>query len=78
MLTCRPTRVLASTSGHPANAIPWLQSASHNLDAHRSLSMHAADAPLNGPAERTAIPFRARSAVSAHRQHLSIPILLPR
>jgi hypothetical protein len=78
MLTCMSTRFLASTSAHPANATPWLESASHNLVARRSLLMHTADAPLNGPAELTTILFRAQSAASAHREQLSIPILLPR
>ena len=55
-----------------------LESAPHNLDACRSLAIHTADAPLNGPAQVTGIPFRAQSAASAHRKQLSIPILLPR
>jgi hypothetical protein len=78
MLTCVPTRVLAPTGTHPANATPWLESATHNLDACRSLLIPIADASLNGPAGLTAILFRAPSAASAHHQHLSIPILLPR
>jgi hypothetical protein len=78
MLTCVPTRLLTSTDLHPANATPWLESARHNLDACRSRPMHTAGAPLNGPAEFPAVPFRAQSAASAHRKQLSIPILLPR
>jgi hypothetical protein len=78
MLTCMPTRFLASTGAHPAHATPWLESAPHNLDACRSLATYTASAPLNGPAQVTAIPFRAKSAASAHRKQLSIPILLPR
>ncbi|MDP9050995.1 MAG: hypothetical protein M3O31_09805 [Acidobacteriota bacterium] len=78
MLTCMPTRFLASTGAHPANATPWLKSAHHNLDAWPSGLMHTTDAPLNNPAQVTAIPFHAQSAASAHREQLSIPILLPR
>ena len=78
MLTCTLTRFLASTGGHPANATLWLESPPHNLDACRSLAVTTADAPLNGSAELTAIPFRAQSAASAHPEQLSIPILLPR
>ena len=78
MLTCVPIRFLASTGGHPANATPWLESAPHPLDARRSLPIHAAGAPLNGPADITALSFHARSAASAHREQLSISILLPR
>lgn len=78
MLTCVPTRVLASTSGHPANATPWLESAPHNLDVRHSLPVHAADPPLNGLAGLPAILFRAPSDALAQHEHLSIPILLPR
>jgi hypothetical protein len=78
LLTRMPTRFLASTDVHPANATPWLQSAPHNLDVCRSLPMHSAGAPMNGPAQVAAIPFRAQSAVSAHHKQHSIPILLPR
>jgi hypothetical protein len=78
MPTCMPTRFLASTGAHPVNATPWLESAQHNLDGRRSLPMHTAGAPLNGPAQVTGIPFRAQSAALAHRKQLSIPILLPR
>jgi hypothetical protein len=78
MLTRIPTRFLASTGTHPANATPWPESAPHHLDARRSLLMHTPDAPLLGPAELTAIPFCAQSAASAHHEQLSIPILLPR
>jgi hypothetical protein len=78
MLTCVPTRVLASTSGHPANATPWLESALHNLDARRSLLVHTANASLNGPAGLPAILFRAQSDAPAQHEQLSIPILLPR
>ena len=77
MLTCMPTRLLESTGAHPANAAPWFESAPHNLDARPSLAMHTAGAPLNGPAQVTGIPFRARSVDLAPREHLSIPILLP-
>jgi hypothetical protein len=45
MLTCMPTRFLASTGTHPANATPWLESAPHDLDACRSLAMHTAVHP---------------------------------
>jgi hypothetical protein len=78
MLTCMPTRFLASTGAHPANATPWLESVPHDLDACRSLAMHTPGAPLNGPAQVTGIPFRAQLAAFAHRKQLSIPILLPR
>jgi hypothetical protein len=74
MLTCMPTRFLAPTGAHPANATPWLESAPHNLDACRSLLIHTPDAT----AELTTILFRAQSAASAHREQHSIPILLPR
>ena len=37
-----------------------------------------ADAPRIGPAKLKAIPARAQLAASAHREQLSIPILLPR
>jgi hypothetical protein len=77
MPTCTPTRFLASTRAHPANATPWLESAPHNLHACRILPMHTAGAPLNGPTRVTYFPFRAQSATSAHRKQLSIPILLP-
>jgi hypothetical protein len=78
MLTCRPTRFLESTGAHPANAIPWFESTPRNPDAYRGLPMHTADAPLNGPAQLTGIPFCAQSAASLHRKQLSIPIPLPR
>jgi hypothetical protein len=78
MSTRRPTRFLPSTGSHPANATPWLESASHDLHAGRSLPMLTAGTPLNGPAQVTVIPFRAQSAASTHRKQLSIPILLPR
>jgi hypothetical protein len=78
MSTRIPTRFLASTDVHPANATPWLESAQHNLDGRRSLPMHTAAGPLSGPAQVTSIPFRAQSAASAHHEQLSIPILLPR
>jgi hypothetical protein len=73
-----PTRSLASTGVHPANATPRLESAPHDLDACRSLAMHTAGAPLNGPAQVIGIAFRAQSAALARRKQLSIPILLPR
>jgi hypothetical protein len=78
MLTCVPTRFLASTGAHPANATPWLESASHNLDAPRCRPIHTADAPLNGTAKLAAISFRVPSAAWDQPQQLSIPILLPR
>jgi hypothetical protein len=78
MPTCMPTQFLASTGAHPACATPWLESAPHTLEACCSRPMHTAGAPLNGPAQVTAIPFRAQPAASAHRKHLSIPIPLPR
>ena len=78
MLTCITIRILAPTGSHSASAAPCLESAPHDLDACRSLAMHAAGAPLNGPAQVTGIPFRAQSAALAHRKQLSIPILLPR
>lgn len=78
MLTCMPTRFLASTDAHPANATPWLESAPHNLDACLSVAMNTAGAPPNGPAQVTAIPFCPQSAASAHHKQLSIPIRLPR
>ncbi len=78
MLTFVPTRVLAPTGAHPVNATPWLEPAPYNLDARRSLLIHPANASLNRPAGPPASPFRAQPAASAHHQHLSIPILLPR
>jgi hypothetical protein len=78
MLTCMPTRFLASTGAHPANAAPWLDSARHTLDARRNLFIHTADAPLTRPTQIIAIRFRAQSAVSTHRKQQSIPITLPR
>ena len=78
MPTSMPTRSLASPGGHPANATPWLESAPHPLDARRSLLLHTADVPLNSSTNVTTIPFRGQSAASAHREKLSIPILLPR
>jgi hypothetical protein len=78
MLTSMPTRLLPSTRAHPANAAPWLESASHNFYTRRSPLIHTEDAPLNGPVGLTTIPFRAQSAASAHSEQLSIPILLPR
>jgi hypothetical protein len=78
MLTCLPTRSLASTGGHHANASPWLERANYNLDARSTLLIHTGDASLNKPLGLTTIPFRAHSAASAYLQHLSIPILLPR
>jgi hypothetical protein len=78
MLTSMPTRFLASTGAHPAHANPWLESARHTLDAHRSMLIHTAHAPPNGLTQLTVIPFRAQSAASAHPKQLSIPILLPR
>jgi hypothetical protein len=78
MLTCMPTRFLASPGAHLADATSWLESAQHNLDVRRSLLIRTADAPLNGPTELIVIPFRAPSATSTHRKQLSIPILLPR
>jgi hypothetical protein len=78
MPTRMPTRFLASTGAHPANATPWPESAPHNLDACRCLPMHTAGASLNGPAQLTGIPFRAQPAAPTHHKQLSIPILLPR
>jgi hypothetical protein len=78
MLTSMPTRFLASTSAHAANATPWPESASHHLDARRSLLIHPEDASLIAAAELTTIPFRAQSAASAHHEQLSIPIRLAR
>ena len=77
MLTCMPTRLLASTGAHPANATPWLESARHNLDACSISPMHTAGAPLNGSAQGAAIPFPAQSAAPTYPKQLSIPILLP-
>jgi hypothetical protein len=78
MSTRMPTRFLASTGSRSANATPWLESAPHNLEACCSRPMHTAGAPLNGPAQVTAIPFRAQlTASTPHKQH-SIPITLPR
>jgi len=77
-MTCMPTRFLVSTGAHPANATPWLKSALHNLDACRSLPMHTASAPLNGPTQVPTIQFRAQAGASAHRKQHSTPIPLPR
>jgi hypothetical protein len=49
MLTSMPTRFLPSTGAHSAYATPWLESALHTLDAHRSLLIHAPDAPRTVP-----------------------------
>jgi hypothetical protein len=78
MPTYMPTRSLAPTSAHTANATPWLESAPHHRDPRRSLLIHPEDASQMKPTELIAIPFRAQSAASAHREQLSIPILLPR
>ena len=78
MPTSMPTRSVAPTNAHSANATPWLESAPHPLDAHTDLLIHPEDASLMQPTELIAIPFRAQSAASAHREQLSIPILLPR
>jgi hypothetical protein len=78
MLTCMPTRPVASTSAHPANAAPWLESAPHHLDARRCLLSHTAHAPQKGSTQVSDTPLRAHSAASAHREQLSIPILLTR
>jgi len=78
MPTCMPTRLLASTGGHPANATPWLESTPHTLDTPRSLLIHTAKAFPTGPAELTAVSLHARSAASAQPEQLSIPIRLPR
>ena len=73
-----PTRSVAPTSAHSANATPRLESAPHHRDARRSLLSHPDDASLIDTAQLTGIPFRAQSAASAHHKQLSIPILLPR
>jgi hypothetical protein len=78
MPTCMPTRLLASTGAHPANATPWLEPAPGNLDACLNLLTHTADATRISLARLNAIPSRAQSAASANREQLSIPILLPR
>jgi hypothetical protein len=73
-----PTRSVAHPGAHPANATPWLEAASDTLDACLSLLTHTADTPWSSHAKLNATPFRAHSAVSDHREQLSIPILLPR
>jgi len=52
-----PTRSLASTGVHPANATSWLESVPHDLDACRSPAMHTAGAPLNDPLSSTSSLF---------------------
>jgi hypothetical protein len=78
MMTCMPTRFLAPTGAHPANATPWLGSDPDTLDAAPGLPPRTGTAPPNGSAKLIAIPFRAQSAESTHHEQLSIPILLPR
>ncbi len=78
MLTCVPTRFLASTSAHSANATPWLEAAPHLLDALRSLLSNTAERTLEPTRRAHRHPLRAQSAASAHNKQLSIPILLPR
>jgi hypothetical protein len=78
MSTRMPSRSLPSAGFHPANAIPCLESAQHNLDGRRSLPMHTAGGPLSGPSQVTGIPFRAQPPAPTHRKQLSISILLPR
>ena len=78
MPTRVPTRFLSPTGAHPANATPWLEPAPGDLDACVRPLTRTADAPRIGPAKLNAIPARAQLAASAHREQLSIPILLPR
>jgi hypothetical protein len=78
MPTCVPTRFLSPTGAHPANATPWLEPAPSDLDACVSPLTPTADPQQIGPAKLNAIPVLAQLAASAHRQQLSIPILLPR
>jgi hypothetical protein len=78
MLTCMPTRLLASTGSHPASATPCLESAPHTLKVGCNLLLHSVSPPLDQPTQVSAIRFRAQSAASAHRKQHSIPILLPR
>jgi hypothetical protein len=78
MPTCMPTRFLALPGAYPANATPWLETAPYSLDACLSLLTGIADAPPIGHANLNAILSRAQSAASAHREQLSIPILVPR
>ena len=67
-----------SPGAHPANATPWLEPTPGDLDACVSPLTPTADVPRIGPAKLNAIPARAQLAASAHREQLSIPILLPR
>lgn len=65
MLTSMPTRYLASTDAHLANATPWLKSAPHNLDACCSLLMHTASAAErtdSGPDHPISYPGRSISS----------------
>jgi len=78
MLTCMPTRFLASTGAHPANATPWLESIPHALDVVCNLLLHSASPLPDQPTQLTTIRFRAPSAALAHPKQYSIPILLPR
>lgn len=78
MPTCVPTRLLAPTGAHPVDATLWLEPAPGDLDACLSPLTRSADAPRIVTAKLNTIPARAQLAASAHRQHLSIPILLPR
>jgi hypothetical protein len=78
MPTYMPTLFLAPTGAHTANATPWLESAPYHRDPRPNLLIHPEDASLMQPAELIAIPLRAQSGASAHREQLSIPILLPR
>jgi hypothetical protein len=78
MPTSMPTRSVATTNAHSANATPWLESAPHPLDAHTDLLIHPEDAPMLSPAELAAIPYHAQTAASAHHEQLSISILLTR
>jgi hypothetical protein len=78
MLACRPTRFLASTRAHPANATPWLQSPPHTLKLACGLLLHSASPVPDRLTQVTTIRFPAQSAASAHRKEHSIPIFLPR
>jgi hypothetical protein len=78
MPTCMPTRSLASTSAHSADATPWLESAPRYPDVRHSLLSSTGECTLE-PTRRThRTPLRAQSAALAHHKQLSIPIVLPR
>ena len=59
MPTCNPTRFLGSQGGHPANAVPGLESAPHYLDARHSLLSSTPECTLEPTRRAHRNPLRA-------------------